>query len=162
MCLRPFGLYCSACLGILFVSILCMCCSHLLLIHSHNGNWNTYIIGTLIAVTKSLLHSASIDFSVFSSFVWEDSISPVNISYSALAQVVVTCCSAVKLKFYWLLNSPTIEFHSCSTPPSHSSGAKFRFLNTVSLLAVYTNPVSLYDATLVCMLITNAHRIHIR
>ena len=23
-----FGLYCSACLGILFVSILCMCCSH--------------------------------------------------------------------------------------------------------------------------------------
>ena len=27
MCLRPFGLYCSACLGILFVSILCMCCS---------------------------------------------------------------------------------------------------------------------------------------
>jgi len=28
MCLRPFGLYCSACLGILFVSILCTCCSH--------------------------------------------------------------------------------------------------------------------------------------
>ena len=28
MCLRLFGLYCSACLGILFVSILCMCCSH--------------------------------------------------------------------------------------------------------------------------------------
>ena len=28
MCLRPFGSYCSACLGILFVSILCMCCSH--------------------------------------------------------------------------------------------------------------------------------------
>ena len=28
MCIRPFGLYCSACLGILFVSILCMCCSH--------------------------------------------------------------------------------------------------------------------------------------
>ena len=26
--LCPFGLYCSACLGILFVSILCMCCSH--------------------------------------------------------------------------------------------------------------------------------------
>jgi len=28
MCLRPFGLYCNACFGILFVSILCMCCSH--------------------------------------------------------------------------------------------------------------------------------------
>jgi len=28
MFLRPFGLYCSDCLGILFVSILCMCCSH--------------------------------------------------------------------------------------------------------------------------------------
>jgi len=27
MCLRPFGLCCSACLGILFVSILYMCCS---------------------------------------------------------------------------------------------------------------------------------------
>jgi hypothetical protein len=29
MFLRPFGLYCSACFGILFVSILCTCCSHL-------------------------------------------------------------------------------------------------------------------------------------
>jgi hypothetical protein len=28
MFLRPFGLYCNACLGILFVSILCTCCSH--------------------------------------------------------------------------------------------------------------------------------------
>jgi len=28
MCLRHFGLYCNACFGIPFVSILCMCCSH--------------------------------------------------------------------------------------------------------------------------------------
>jgi len=28
MFLLPFGLYCSACFGILFVSILCTCCSH--------------------------------------------------------------------------------------------------------------------------------------
>jgi hypothetical protein len=28
MFLRPFGLYCNACFGILFVSILCTCCSH--------------------------------------------------------------------------------------------------------------------------------------
>jgi len=28
MFLRPFGLYCSTCFGILFVSILCTCCSH--------------------------------------------------------------------------------------------------------------------------------------
>ena len=28
MLLRPFGWYCSACFGIRFVSILCMCCSH--------------------------------------------------------------------------------------------------------------------------------------
>jgi hypothetical protein len=28
MCLRPFALYCSACLGILFVFILCTCFSH--------------------------------------------------------------------------------------------------------------------------------------
>jgi hypothetical protein len=26
--LRPFGLYCSACFSILFVSILCTCCGH--------------------------------------------------------------------------------------------------------------------------------------
>jgi hypothetical protein len=29
MFLRPFGLYCSARFGILFVSILCTCCNHL-------------------------------------------------------------------------------------------------------------------------------------
>jgi hypothetical protein len=28
MFLRPFGLYCITCFGILFVSILCTCCSH--------------------------------------------------------------------------------------------------------------------------------------
>jgi hypothetical protein len=28
MFLRSFGLYCNACFGILFVSILCTCCSH--------------------------------------------------------------------------------------------------------------------------------------
>ena len=28
MFLRPFGLYCSACFGSLFVSILCTCCNH--------------------------------------------------------------------------------------------------------------------------------------
>ena len=28
MFLRPFGLYCSACFGSLFLSILCTCCSH--------------------------------------------------------------------------------------------------------------------------------------
>ena len=28
MVLRPFGVYCSACFGSLFVSILCTCCSH--------------------------------------------------------------------------------------------------------------------------------------
>jgi len=28
MFLRPFGLYCSACFGSLFMSILCTCCSH--------------------------------------------------------------------------------------------------------------------------------------
>ena len=41
MCLRPFGLYCSACLGILFVSILCMCCSHF--------SWYCFISFTIFA-----------------------------------------------------------------------------------------------------------------
>ena len=49
MCLRPFGLYCSACLGILFVSILCMCCSHFY--------WYCFISFTIFsAPVFSLIH----------------------------------------------------------------------------------------------------------
>ena len=49
MCLRPFGLYCSACLGILFVSILCMCCSHF--------SWYCFISFTIFcAPVFSLIH----------------------------------------------------------------------------------------------------------
>jgi len=49
MCLRPFGLYCSACLGILFVSILCMCCSHF--------SWYCFISFTICcAPVFSLIH----------------------------------------------------------------------------------------------------------
>ena len=49
MCLRPFGLYCSACLGILFVSILCMRCSHF--------SWYCFISFTVFsAPVFSLIH----------------------------------------------------------------------------------------------------------
>ena len=49
MCLRPFGLYRSACLGILFVSILCMCCSHF--------SWYCFISFTIFtAPVFSLIH----------------------------------------------------------------------------------------------------------
>jgi len=49
MCLRPFGLYCSACLGILLVSILCMCCSHF--------SWYCFISFTIFsAPVFSLIH----------------------------------------------------------------------------------------------------------
>ena len=49
VCLRPFGLYCSACLGILFVSILCMCCSHF--------SWYCFISFTIFsAPVFSLIH----------------------------------------------------------------------------------------------------------
>ena len=49
MCLRPFGLYCSACLGILFVSILCVCCSHF--------SWYCFISFTIFcAPVFSLIH----------------------------------------------------------------------------------------------------------
>jgi len=34
--LRPFGLYCSACFGSLFVSILCMCCTCLIDLFIYN------------------------------------------------------------------------------------------------------------------------------
>ena len=49
MCLRLFGLYCSACLGILFVSILYMCCSHF--------SWYCFISFTIFsAPVFSLIH----------------------------------------------------------------------------------------------------------
>ena len=49
MCLRPFGLYCSACLGILSVSILCMCCSHF--------SWYCFISFTIFsAPVFTLIH----------------------------------------------------------------------------------------------------------
>ena len=49
MCLHPFGLYCSACLGILLVSILCMCCSHF--------SWYCFISFTVFsAPVFSLIH----------------------------------------------------------------------------------------------------------
>jgi len=49
MCLRPFGLYCSACFGILFVSILCTCCSHF--------SWYCFISFTMFcAPVYSLIH----------------------------------------------------------------------------------------------------------
>ena len=49
MCLSPFGLYCSACLGILFVSILCMCCGHF--------SWYCFISFTIFsAPVFSLIH----------------------------------------------------------------------------------------------------------
>jgi len=49
MCLRPFGLYCSACLGILFVYILCTCCSHF--------SWHCFIsFSVFSAPVFSLIH----------------------------------------------------------------------------------------------------------
>ena len=49
MFLRPFGLYCSACFVILFVSILCMCCSHF--------SWYCFISFTIFsAPVFSLIH----------------------------------------------------------------------------------------------------------
>ena len=49
MFLRPFGLYCNVCFGILFVSILCTCCSHL--------SWYCFISFTMFcAPVFSLKH----------------------------------------------------------------------------------------------------------
>jgi hypothetical protein len=49
MFLRPFGLYCSACFGNLFVSILCTCCSHFF--------WYCFISFTMLcAPVFSLIH----------------------------------------------------------------------------------------------------------
>ena len=43
MFLRPFGLYCNACFGNLFVSILCTCCSHF--------SWYCFIFFTVLWLT---------------------------------------------------------------------------------------------------------------
>ena len=49
MFLRPFGLYCGACFGSLFVSILCTCCSHIF--------WYCFISFTMFcAPVFSLIH----------------------------------------------------------------------------------------------------------
>ena len=49
MFLRPFGLYCNACFGILFVSILSTCCSHF--------SWYCFISFTVLcAPVFSLIH----------------------------------------------------------------------------------------------------------
>ena len=59
MCLGHFGLYCNACLGILFVTILCMCCSHF--------SWYCFISFTVFsAPVFSLIHC----FFSLSSFVF--------------------------------------------------------------------------------------------
>jgi hypothetical protein len=48
--LLPFGLYCSACFGSLFVSILCTCCSHF--------SWHCFISFTMFcAPVFCLIHS---------------------------------------------------------------------------------------------------------
>jgi hypothetical protein len=49
MFVRPFGLYCSACIGILFVSILCTCCNHFC--------WYCFISFTIFCINSfSLIH----------------------------------------------------------------------------------------------------------
>jgi len=58
MFLHPFGLYCNACFGILFVSILCTCCGHF--------SWYCFISFTIFcALVFSLIHR----FFSLSSFV---------------------------------------------------------------------------------------------
>jgi len=54
MFLRPFGLYCSACFGILFVSILCTCCSHFF--------WYCFISFTMFFAPVFFLPNTSILF----------------------------------------------------------------------------------------------------
>ena len=51
--LRPFGLYCSACFGSLFVSILCTCCSHFF--------WYCFISFTMFCV-PAFFPNTLIDF----------------------------------------------------------------------------------------------------
>jgi hypothetical protein len=49
MFIRLFNLYCNACFGILFVSILCTCCSHF--------SWYCFISFTIFCVpVSSLIH----------------------------------------------------------------------------------------------------------
>jgi hypothetical protein len=59
MCLWTFGLYCSACLCILFVSILCMCCSHF--------SWYGFISFTIFLhefITKIIFISKHFNYNI--------------------------------------------------------------------------------------------------
>ena len=58
MFLLPFGLYCSACFGCLFVSILCTCCSHF--------SWYCFISFTMFCAQVFCLIHWFFSFNVFS------------------------------------------------------------------------------------------------
>ena len=86
MFLRPFGVYCRACFGSLFVSILCTCCSHFI--------WYCFIsFTTFCAPVFCLIHW----FFALSSFVIQVSFS--KISSVLLLNVVPLFSSVPKLHF---------------------------------------------------------------
>jgi len=92
MCLRPFGLYCSTCLGVLFLSNLCMCCSHL--------SWYSFISFTIFSVP------------VFSLKHWFVSLSSFVIPRRCLKNFLLCCFQTLFLSF---LQYPsfTSEFQCC-------------------------------------------------
>ena len=105
MFLRPFGLYCSACFGILFVSILCTCCSHFF--------WDYFISFTMFYVSVfSLIHSF-----LYLVFLFQVSVS--KIPSALLLNVIPLFSSVPKLHFQtsmlllavmlWILNFVLLE-----------------------------------------------------
>jgi hypothetical protein len=97
MCLRPFGLYCSACFGILFVSILCTCCSHF--------SWYCFISFTIFcAPVFPLIHW----FFLYLVLLFQVSVS--KISSVLLLNVVPVFSSVPKLHFQFKL--PSIQVNT--------------------------------------------------
>jgi len=110
MCLRPFGLYCSACSGILFVSILCMCCSHF--------SWYCFIFFTIFSAViehkMSVLISPTTLSEIFLIRKRNERDVIINVQKSSCkVQYRYSCKIKVKVEFYRqiLEKDSNIKFH---------------------------------------------------
>jgi len=103
MFLRPFGLYRNACFGILFVSILCTCCSHFF--------WYCFISSTMFCAPV---------FSLLWFFLYPIFLSLVGvskISFVLLLNVVPLFSSVPKLHFQILYAYLAIYQHTGDISP---------------------------------------------
>ena len=98
MFLRPFGLYCSACFVILFVSILCKCCSHIY--------WYCFISFTMLCAP------------VFCLIHWFFSLSSFVIPSKCIKNFICVATKRCSSLFFSTQASLPFYFHICKNPNS--------------------------------------------